>query len=134
MSQPIGLPRILFGIIGAIVGGVVGYYVFGWMLRQGLYGLILPPALLGLAGGYCIGRRSIPFAVCCGVAGLGLALFTEWKKIPFAVDDSFLYFITHLQDRKPLTLIMFALGTIFSYRLALGIDPNAPAPSETPKT
>jgi hypothetical protein len=110
------------GLLGAVVGGLVGYFAFFWMAEQGLYALILPPGLLGLGAGICARRRSTPLAITCGVAGLALALFTEWRFAPFVVDGSFAYFITHLQDLRPFTLLMLAVGTVLSYRLALGFD------------
>jgi hypothetical protein len=131
MSDSVRRPRYLLGIVGAVVGGVVGYYLFRWIWHQGFYALIIPPALLGLAAGYGIGRRSQLFAVICGVAGFGLALFTEWKFYPFNADKSFLYFVTHFYLMKRVPLAMVAIGTFISYRLALGMDQNAATPPET---
>lgn len=134
MNNTVRQPRFLLGIVGAVVGGVIGYYVFQWIIQQGFYALIIPPALLGVAAGYGVGRRSQLFAVACGVAGFGLALFTEWKFFPFRADGSFLYFLSHFYLMKPLTLLMIALGTVFSYRLALGLDHITAAPSNEPKS
>jgi hypothetical protein len=38
------------------------------------------------------------------------------------VDGSLGYFVAHLHALRPLTMLMIALGTILSYRLALGFD------------
>ena len=122
MSATNRRPRIALGLVGAAVGGCVGYFAFDWIARQGFYALILPPGLLGLAAGYAAGGRSQPFAVACGVAGLALGLLTEWQFFPFIKDKSFVFFITHVRELKPLTLIMLAIGPVISYRLALGMD------------
>lgn len=122
MSDPIRPATITSGLLGAAVGGCLGYFAFFWIARQGFYALILPPGLLGFSAGLCARRRSIPLASICGVAGLALGLFTEWQFAPFLADSSLLYFITHIHTLKPLTLIMLALGAFFSYRLALGRD------------
>ena len=112
----------MLGLLGAAVGGWLGYCAFFWITRQGFYALLVPPALLGLTAGLCARRRSTPLALICGVAGLALGLFTEWRFAPFAADGSFLYFITHIQALKPITLCLLALGAILGYRLALGVD------------
>ena len=38
----------LLGLVGAIIGGVLGFYTFGWLFEHGFYGLMIPGALLGL--------------------------------------------------------------------------------------
>ena len=113
------------GLLGAAVGGCLGYFAFFWIASQGFYALIIPPGLLGYAAGLFARRRSTLLAYFCGAAGLLLSLFTEWRFAPFFADDSLLYFIAHIHRLKPLTLIMLALGTFFSYRLALGRDPES---------
>ena len=121
---------IALGLLGAAVGGCLGYFAFFWIARQGLYALLVPPALLGLAAGLCARQRSPVLAVICGVAGLALALFTEWRFAPFIADASLSYFITHLHQLKSITMIMLAVGAVLSYRLALGYSrPAATAPA-----
>ena len=122
MSEPIRKPRIALGLLAAAIGGCVGYFAFFWITRQGFYALILPPALLGLAAGYAVGARSQVFAIACGLAGLALGVFTEWKFAPFKADASLVYFITHIHETKQLTQILLAVGTVICYRMALGMD------------
>ncbi len=116
------LRPMALGVLGAAVGGYVGYQLFVWILSQGLYAIILPPSLLGLGAGLLARRRLMPLAVLCGLAGLWLGLFVEWKTFPFIADGSWQYFLTHVYQLKPISLIMIALGAFFSYRLALGSD------------
>jgi hypothetical protein len=111
---------IALGLLGAIAGGCLGYFAFFWIARQGLYALLVPPALLGLGAGICARTRSPILGIICGIAGLGLGLFTEWRFAPFMADSSLSYFITHIHQLKPYTMIMLVIGTFFSYRLALG--------------
>ena len=127
MSHPFRPGTIASGLLGAAVGGCLGYFIFFWIARQGFYALIIPPGLLGFTAGLFARRRSTTLASICGIAGLALGLFTEWKFDPFPADGSLLYFITHIHARNPLTLIMLALGAFFSYRLALGRDPESRA-------
>ena len=114
--------NLMFGLVGALVGGVIGYFAFFWIVRQGFYALLVPASLLGLGAGLAARQRIVPLAVICGIAGLLLGIATEWKFAPFKADHSFLFFVTHLHDLKPITLIMIAVGGFFSYRLALGFQ------------
>jgi hypothetical protein len=98
------------GLAGAATGGVLGYLAFGWLAGQGFYALALPGVLLGLGAAVLAKKRSMPMAVACGILALGLGVFAEWKHFPFAKDDSLKYFLTHLPDLRPLTLIMIGLG------------------------
>jgi hypothetical protein len=111
---------IALGLAGAVVGGCIGYYAFFWIARQGFYALVLPPGLLGWAAAICARERSSVLAAICGVAGFALALFTEWQFAPFVADRSLSYFVMHLHELTPITMLMVALGTFASYSLALG--------------
>ena len=113
---------IALGLLGATIGGGVGYFAFFWVARQGFYALILPPALLGLTAGYFARCRSTPLAIVCALAGLALGLYTEWRFAPFRADPSLPYFLTHVHQLKPFTLLMLALGVFMCYRFALGVD------------
>ena len=90
------------GVIGAVAGGGVGYFVFFLLAGQGLYALVLVSAGPGLGGGLLLKGKSIGFGIVCGILGVLLGLFTEWRFAPFIADPSFTYFITHPQiSRSP---------------------------------
>ena len=110
---------IALALLAATVGGCVGYFAFFWIVNQGFYAIMLPPALVGLAAGYCTPRRSQPLAIACGIAGLALGLYTEWRFAPFIVDNSLSYFITHVHQLKPITQLMLVIGSLASYYFAL---------------
>lgn len=103
------------GLVGALVGGSLGFLAFRWAYSQGFYAMILPGALLGLGCGLLAQHRSIPRGIVCGVAALFLGLYTEWQYYPFEADDSFLYMLTHVYRLRPLTLGMIGLGTAFAF-------------------
>lgn len=113
---------LMLGLLGAAVGGALGYHAFFWIAGQGFYALAVPAGLLGLGAGFCARQRCAPLAATCGVAGLALGLFTEWRFAPFAADGSFSYFIAHVHTLRPMTLIMLGVGAFLGYRLALGWD------------
>lgn len=116
LKQP---QTIVLGLLGALAGACVGYFAFFWIARQGFYALALPPGLLGFGAGLCARERSRMLAAICGVAGLALGLFTEWRFAPFVADHSLSYFITHIHQLNTVTMLMLALGVFLSYSLAL---------------
>ncbi len=105
----------LLGLVGAIAGGVLGFYTFGWLLYHGFYGLIIPGAFLGLGCGLANQHPSTIRGVLCGVAGLGLGIFTEWKYSAFKADSSLAYFLAHLTDLSPVTLLMIGVGAFIAF-------------------
>lgn len=116
------------GLLGAAIGGSIGYFAFGWILKQGFHAIMVPPAMLGLGAGYLSRGRSQPLAIVCAVAGLSLGIFSEWRYFPFMRDESFPFFITHLHHMQPIVLGLLALGTFMCYRFALGIDQKTDSP------
>ena len=108
------LRNTLFALLGAAVGGFVGYLGFFWCARQGFYALVLPGGLLGLGAGL---SRNPPSAVAflCGLSALTLGFFTEWRFAPFVTDPSFAYFLSHFHQLKPVTLILIALGGLIGF-------------------
>src|SRR5579871_5186560 len=108
------MKQTLLALAGAVVGGVLGYFAFFWIVKQGFYALILPGGLLGLGASF--GKpRSIWPAAACGVAALALGIYTEWRYAAFQKDDGFSYFLLHLADLKPITLLMIAAGAALGF-------------------
>jgi len=116
----------LLPFIGAIAGGLAGYFAFFWIARQGFYGLILPGCLLGVGAGL-FPTRSITICVACGLSALALGLFTEWKFAPFIQDAGLRYFLLHLNQLKPLTLLMIAAGAFIGFYSPFSRRRNAAA-------
>ncbi len=121
----------LLGLAGAAAGGVVGYFVFVWLVGQNFYAMILPGAALGAGGTLLLRERSQVFGVVCAALAIPLSVFAEWKMFPFVADDSFSYFLTHLQDLIPVHIIMIVLGVLCAYWFGLGtIRPRQEIPKE----
>src|SRR3989442_1402846 len=95
---------------------------------QGLYALMLPGALTGVGGALLVRDRSLLRATVCGVLAVGVGLFSEWRFAPFIADTSLSYFISHVHQLRPLTLLMVAAGGGFGYWLALGKERGVPQP------
>jgi hypothetical protein len=126
---------VLLGLLGAAAGGTTGYFLFLWIAGQGIYALALPGALLGLGAGPGVRSRSVLLAGICAVAATGLGLFCEWRFAPFIVDPGLGYFLGHLHQLRPVTLVMVLVGSLCGGFLALGISsPGArsrPAPTNS---
>jgi hypothetical protein len=104
----------LLVLLGAALGGALGYFGFFWIARQGFYALVLPGGLLGLGAGI-VRSRSILLAVLCGILAAALGLFTEWRFAPFAANESLGYFATHVHRLRPLTLFMVGVGAFIGF-------------------
>jgi hypothetical protein len=104
----------LLALLGAVVGGALGYLGFFWIVHQGFYALVLPGAFVGLGAGI-FKNRSVWIGVTCGLLALASGLFVEWKFAPFMADDSLGYFLGHLFLLRPITMIMIAAGTFIGF-------------------
>ena len=105
----------LLGMVGAVAGGVFGHVLFFWFVKQGFYPMVFPGAFVGIGCGSMARHVSKIRGVFCAIAGLGLGLFTEWTFRPFRADDGFFYFLRHVGDLTPVTLIMIALGAAIAF-------------------
>jgi hypothetical protein len=107
----------LLSMIGAVAGGILGYYTFGWIYHHGFYGMMIPGALLGLGSGLVAPAPSHARGVLCAVAGIVLGLFTEWNYRPFIADGSLDYFLRNIPSLNPMAIGMIAAGGFFAYWL-----------------
>lgn len=105
--------RNLLVLAGAAVGGTLGYFLFFWVLGQGLYGLVIPGGLLGFGAAWVRGG-STGVAMICGLAGLALSLFCRWRA---GVHESFGEMLRALPQTSPVILLMIALGAFIAFWL-----------------
>ena len=114
--------------VGGVVGGIAGYYLFFWLTDQGFYGMMIPGALLGLGSGLLARHPAKARGIVCGLAGLALGIYTEWKFAPFAADDGLGFMVAHIADKAPIKLMMIGLGAGFAFWLGKdgGLDRIAP--------
>lgn len=105
----------ILGLIGAAVGGVLGYYTFQWIYDHNFYGMMIPGAFVGLGCGLLAQHSSQVRGAICALAALGLGLFTEWSFFPFRDDKGPVYFLKNITALSPVTLAMIAAGALFAY-------------------
>ena len=103
------MKNILIALGGACLGGAIGFLGFSWLLSQGFYALILPGGLLGLGAGI-VPTRSVLVAALCGLGATALGVLTEFHFRPFVADESLSYFLSHLVQLSPVTLLMIGVG------------------------
>lgn len=101
-------------LCGAVIGGTVGYLGFFWAASEGFYALVLPGSLVGLGAGI-FPNRGVWVAVVCGILATALGLWTEYRFAPFRADPGFAYFLTHLHQLRPLTLLLIAVGSFIAF-------------------
>jgi len=108
------------GVLGAVIGGAIGFFAFKWLLTQGYYGLALPAILLAI--GFSMGskRPMVLGGIFCAIAGLGLMIFSEWYTSPFVKDKSLGFFLRNLGELQPVTLIFIAVGTAVAFWFGRG--------------
>jgi hypothetical protein len=119
----------LLGLVGAIAGGALGFWVFRWLLGQGFYGLMIPGAMLGLGCSLLARHDSRIRGVLCGIAAFILALFADWYYT--ITDDSFVDFVRQGKSFQGVTLLMTAVGALIAFWV--GKDGGLPGyPRKTP--
>jgi len=116
---------IFLGLAGALAGGVLGYFLVFVIARQGFYAIVLPGALLGLGCGALSGRKSVVLGTICGVLGLALGIYTQWRLAPFIKDSSFLFYLAHLLDVNRLAQILILVGAAFAFWFGMGREGGA---------
>jgi hypothetical protein len=104
----------VLALCGALMGGLLGYFLFFWIIAQGFYGLVIPGGLLGLGAGV-VRNKSILVAISCGFLATALGVFAEFRRAPFTADGSFWYFISHVFVLPPVTLVMIAAGGLIGF-------------------
>ena len=106
------------GIVGAALGGVLGWFAFGWLVSQGFYALALPGAAVGLGFGALARRPMIAGGIFCAIVALVLSLACEWRFFAnlLTLDE----FLRDLPNETPMTWIFLGLGTVFGFWFGRG--------------
>ena len=118
--DPIGKSWAL-GIVGAILGGVAGWFIYAWIYSQGFYALAFPGAAVGLGFSALARRQMIAGGIFCAIAAFFLMVACEWSHSPFLDDGSFVYFLTHLHKvDNQMTMVLIGLGVALAFWFGRG--------------
>jgi hypothetical protein len=121
----------LLAIAGAVVGGAIGFVLFGWLYNQGFYGPVLPGGLLGIGAGFAK-PRSIFIPIACGVGALVLGFVAEGYYRPFIKDPSFGFFVSRLSELDPVTFLLIGLGAAIGFWIPFRWLPQKPKQETSP--
>ena len=123
----------LLGLLGAAAGGLLGWWLFFLIARQGFYAVALPGALLGLGCGWLSRRKSTVLGVVCAAAGLVLGVLAEWRFAPFLKDRSLSFFLAHLHKLSWVTQVLILAGAALAFWFGRGRD-RGPQPRRSEPT
>jgi hypothetical protein len=101
-------------LVGALAGAVAGFFATAWLFHQGFYAMMLPGGLAGLCAGI-FRSRFLPIHILCGLLALTAGILAEWSLFPFVADASLSYFVVHLAQLKPLTMLMIGAGAAIGF-------------------
>ena len=103
----------LRSLAGAAIGGAMGYGLYLWLLRQGLYALVLPGAGVGLGCHLASLDRSKTRGVLMAVVAIALGLVADWRTMMKVAP--FVDFLQGLPHRVPWVWVMLGLGGVLGY-------------------
>ncbi|MGO9598794.1 MAG: hypothetical protein ACLP7Q_12465 [Isosphaeraceae bacterium] len=115
LQQILDIP---LAFLGALAGGLLGYYTFQWLYYHGFYGMMIPGALIGLGSGLLTQAPSKARGFVCAATAMGQSVLMEWKFFPFIASSRFRYFVRHFLEVNSVHLAMIAAGAFFAYWLA----------------
>ena len=119
-AKPADMMVLVRGLAGAVVGGIAGYFAFYALYKSGLYGIMIPGVILGLAAGLAARGKSIPLGIICALAAIPLAIYSEWTIGPFRKDPSLTFFIANIHHLPTVKLVMMAIGAACAYWFGQG--------------
>jgi len=112
---------LLLGVIGAGLGGVVGYFAFFAFLEHvSLYTLVIPGALIGLGRVAGSKEKSILLGGACGVAAFALSLWIEWQITPMVAGESLSDFLAKLPQKPFRNLASLVAGPFMAVWFGVG--------------
>jgi len=115
--------KILHGalsLIGAGLGGLLGHYLFRWIYAQGFIAPVVPGAFVGLGCAALSRRTSLLRGILCGIAGIGMGLFSRWT-VDGHAGLGFKEFVIGFDEYlSRVTEVMIALGGLVSFWLGQG--------------
>ncbi len=121
VNEPRGDSTVLIrGAVGAVIGAALGYAVFWGLAKLNIAAIIVPGALTGAVASRMSGRPSVEVGVIAAVVGAIATILSEWSLFPFVKDGSLTFFIAHLHELRPATLLLGAAGIFCAFYYGRG--------------
>lgn len=108
------MARSTLAIACGIIGSVVGYLGFVFLLERGFYAIVLPGGLCGLAAGI-VKTRTVIVACVSATIALVAGLIAEHRFAPFVADTSLGYFFRHTLSLNTTALVLIGLGGLIGF-------------------
>jgi len=102
------------GLAGALLGAGAGYYLFFALYGHGIYAPIIVGPIVGLGASLLGGRANKTLGILCAALGAAAAIWVE-AAISVLREDNLVYFLTHPQEWRTLTLIAIPLNAFLAY-------------------
>ncbi len=96
-------------LLGAAVGGAIGYGAFLLVEAQEVRALAIVGACLALGAGLAAPCRRLMWGVVIGILAVVVTMFVEWHHYPFRSDESLAYFVTHIASLSNKSKLTYAL-------------------------
>ena len=106
------------GILGAIVGAVLGYFAFSWLLNYGMYAGVLPGSLIGVGFSIAARRPLMAAGIVCGICGL---IFGFWCDAHTnAPPETLVQYFQTFEQVPAANKIMIAVGGLMAFWFGKG--------------
>ncbi|MCZ6690856.1 MAG: hypothetical protein O7H41_14785 [Planctomycetota bacterium] len=111
-------------IIGALIGGGLGVLAYWVALRNGFDALAFVAVGPGVGSDLAARRRSLPWGLAIALVSVALSVLINWLFLPFAVDGSLGYFLSHLGHLPLRTHLTFVAAAGIGFYFGMGRHPK----------
>ncbi len=108
-GEAMGLP---LACLGAVIGAGVGVGVAKMAAGAGFYAVIVVGVMAGVGAMVFSKKGGVGVGVLVGVVAICASLWAEWYCFPFLADGSLGYFVAHVGDLKPFSLLLHGVGAV----------------------
>lgn len=114
-----GRSAVVRGAAGAVIGALLGYWLYFVLLRRGIVVLPLPGAAIGICRDLATRQRSWPLAALCGLLAAGVQGYIVQTRFPGG-----------FVELRPIFWAAFIAGIVFAVWFGLGRTQPAPKKDE----
>ncbi len=109
------------GVVGAITGAIVAFYLYRYTLQFGMVFMALPGALAGLGCGYLSKIRSIPLGIVAASVSIATAIFMRYSNWVLVDQHSFGHYLSNgIWWSSMSGKLMIGTSGLFGFWLGIG--------------